>query len=127
MDLKLNNKSVVVLASGSGIGKGVALEFAKENAKEAKEEVTEEDIAQVVSRWTGIPVTRLIEAEVKKLEKMDEIINKRVIGQEEAVAAVSNAIRRGRAGIADEEQPMGVPWLTCCEWKKTIRFRRFLM
>jgi len=73
-----------------------------------KEEVTEEDIAQVVSRWTGIPVTRLIEAEVKKLGKMDDIINKRVIGQQEAVTAVSNAIRRGRAGIADEEQPMGV-------------------
>ncbi|NQU77883.1 AAA family ATPase, partial [Candidatus Falkowbacteria bacterium] len=72
------------------------------------EEVTEEDIAQVVSRWTGIPVTRLIEAEVKKLGKMDEIMNKRVIGQEEAITAVSNAIRRGRAGIADEEQPMGV-------------------
>lgn len=73
-----------------------------------KEEVTEEDIAQVVSRWTGIPVTRLIEAEAKKLGNMDEILNKRVIGQSQAITAVSNAIRRGRAGIADEDQPMGV-------------------
>ncbi|NQU82402.1 MAG: AAA family ATPase [Parcubacteria group bacterium] len=73
-----------------------------------KEEVGEEDIAHVVSMWTGIPVTRLIEAEAKKLEKMDDILNQRVIGQTEAITAVSNAIRRGRAGIADENQPMGV-------------------
>ena len=73
-----------------------------------KEEVTEEDIAQVVARWTGIPVTRLVQSEAKKLEKMENKLRKRVIGQEEAVVAVSNAIRRGRAGIADENKPMGV-------------------
>jgi len=72
-----------------------------------KEEVAEEDVAQVVSRWTGIPVTRLIEEEAKKLERMEEIIAKRVIGQKEAISAVSRAIRRSRAGIAEEQRPMG--------------------
>ena len=72
-----------------------------------KEEVNEEDVAQVVSRWTGIPVTRLIEEEVKKLEKIEEILSRRVIGQEEAIRAVANAIRRSRAGIAEEQRPMG--------------------
>ena len=72
-----------------------------------KEEVSEEDVARVVSRWTGIPVTRLIEEEAKKLEKMEEIVSKRVIGQEEAIKAVSNAIRRSRAGISEESRPMG--------------------
>ncbi|HEX9722627.1 MAG TPA: AAA family ATPase [Candidatus Paceibacterota bacterium] len=72
-----------------------------------KEEVTEEDVAKVVSRWTGIPVTRLIEEEAKKLEKMEDVLRTRIIGQEEAVAAISNAIRRSRAGIAEENRPMG--------------------
>jgi len=72
-----------------------------------KEEVTEEDVAQVVSRWTGIPVTRLIEEEAKKLEKMEEIISRRVVGQEEAIKAISNAIRRSRAGISEENRPLG--------------------
>ncbi|GAI36695.1 unnamed protein product, partial [marine sediment metagenome] len=73
-----------------------------------KEEVVEEDIAQVVSRWTGIPVTRLIEGEVKKLEKIEDILEKRVIGQKEAISAVSRAIRRSRAGIQEENRPLGV-------------------
>lgn len=72
-----------------------------------KEEVLEEDVAKVVSRWTGIPVTRLLEAEAKKLEKMEEIIQKRVIGQKEAILAMSNAIRRSRAGISEENRPLG--------------------
>ncbi len=72
-----------------------------------KEEVGEEDVAQVVSRWTGIPVTRLIEEEAKKLKKMERIIMKRVIGQKKAIVAVSNAIRRNRAGISEEQRPMG--------------------
>ena len=72
-----------------------------------KEEVGEEEVAHVVSRWTGIPVTRLIEAEAKKLERMEEIIQKRVIGQKQAISAVSRAIRRSRAGIAEESKPMG--------------------
>lgn len=72
-----------------------------------KEEVDEEDVAKIVSRWTGIPVTRLIEEEVKKLEKMEKIISKRIIGQKEAILAISNAIRRSRAGISEENKPLG--------------------
>lgn len=72
-----------------------------------KEEVGEEDLAWVVSRWTGIPVTRLLEAEAKKLEKMEDIIAKRVVGQKEAILAISNAIRRSRAGISEENRPLG--------------------
>ena len=72
-----------------------------------KEDVSEEDVAWVVSRWTGIPVMRLIEEEAKKLEKMEDILQKRVIGQKEAILAVSNAIRRSRAGISEESRPMG--------------------
>jgi len=72
-----------------------------------KEEIDEEDIAKVVSRWTGIPVTKLIEGEAKKLEKMEEIISQRVVGQKEAITAISNAIRRSRAGISEENRPLG--------------------
>jgi len=73
-----------------------------------KEEVTEEDVAKVVSRWTGIPVTRLLESEAQKLSKMEEELHKRIIDQEEAVKAVSSAIRRHRAGISAETKPIGV-------------------
>ncbi|MDD5606609.1 MAG: AAA family ATPase [Candidatus Pacebacteria bacterium] len=72
-----------------------------------KEEIGEEDIARIVSKWTGIPVTRLIEAEANKLESMEDILAKRVIGQMAALKAISNAIRRSRAGIAEENRPMG--------------------
>lgn len=72
-----------------------------------KEEVEEEDIAKVVSVWTGIPVTRLMEEEARKLGNMDEIISKRVIGQKQAIVAISNAIRRSRAGISEENKPLG--------------------
>ena len=72
-----------------------------------KEEVTEEEVAKVVSRWTGIPVTRLITEEAKKLETMESILNGRVIGQQEAISAISRAIRRARAGISEESKPLG--------------------
>jgi ATP-dependent Clp protease ATP-binding subunit ClpB len=72
-----------------------------------KEEVTEEDVANVVSRWTGIPVTRLITEEAKKLEKMEDALKNRVVGQEEGIEAISRAIRRARAGISEENRPMG--------------------
>jgi ATP-dependent Clp protease ATP-binding subunit ClpB len=72
-----------------------------------KEEVTEEEVAKVVSRWTGIPVTRLITEEAKKLETMEAILNRRVIGQQEAISAISRAIRRARAGISEENKPLG--------------------
>jgi len=72
-----------------------------------KEEVTEDDIAMVVARWTGIPATRLLESEMAKLTRMEEELEKRVIGQPEAVKAVANAVRRSRAGISEESRPMG--------------------
>ncbi|MFZ5864168.1 MAG: ATP-dependent chaperone ClpB [Nitrospirota bacterium] len=72
-----------------------------------KEEVDEEDIAEIVGKWTGIPVTRLLEGEIQKLVHMEERLRERVVGQEEAVVAVSNAIRRARSGIADPNRPMG--------------------
>ena len=72
-----------------------------------REEILEEDVARVVSRWTGIPLTRLLEEEAKKLEKMEEILSCRVVGQKEAISAISNAIRRSRAGISEENRPLG--------------------
>lgn len=72
-----------------------------------KEEVDEEDIAEVVSKWTGIPVSRMLESEVQKLIKMEDNLRKRVVGQDEAIVAVSNAIRRARAGIQDPNRPIG--------------------
>ncbi|MBP9699174.1 MAG: ATP-dependent chaperone ClpB [Elusimicrobia bacterium] len=72
-----------------------------------KEAVDEEDIAQVVSKWTGIPVSRMLEGEVAKLLKMEDKLHARVVGQEEAVRAVADAIRRSRSGLADPHRPMG--------------------
>ncbi|MDE3036163.1 MAG: AAA family ATPase, partial [Nitrospirota bacterium] len=72
-----------------------------------KEEVDEEDIALVVSRWTGIPVTRLMEGEMEKLLKMEELLHQRVIGQDEAVRAVADAVLRARSGIKDPNRPIG--------------------
>ena len=72
-----------------------------------KEEVTEEDIAEVVSNWTHIPVTRLQEGEREKLVKLEEHLHQRVVGQEEAIKAVSNAVRRARAGLQDPNRPLG--------------------
>jgi len=72
-----------------------------------KEEVGEEDIARVVARWTGIPATNLLEEEAKKLSRMEDVLAKRVVGQEQALKAISNAIRRSRAGISEEGRPLG--------------------
>ena len=72
-----------------------------------KEEVSEEDIAKVVSRWTGIPVTKMMREESEKLAKMEEEISKKIIGQKKAVKTVSNAVRRSRAGISEENKPIG--------------------
>ncbi|HEV2413376.1 MAG TPA: ATP-dependent chaperone ClpB [Candidatus Dormibacteraeota bacterium] len=72
-----------------------------------KEEVSEEDIAQIVAKWTGIPVSKLMEGEVAKLIKMEERLHDRVIGQDEAVSAVANAVRRSRSGLADPNRPVG--------------------
>ncbi|MCX8096586.1 MAG: ATP-dependent chaperone ClpB [Spirochaetes bacterium] len=72
-----------------------------------REEVTEEDVARIVSEWTGVPVKRMLESERERLVRMEEEIKKRVVGQDHAVEAVSNTIRRARAGIQDENRPLG--------------------
>ncbi len=71
------------------------------------EEVTEEDVAEVVSRWSGIPVSRLMEGEIEKLIRLEEHLHNRVVGQDDAVGSVSNAIRRSRAGLSDPHRPIG--------------------
>ncbi len=76
-------------------------------ARFLKEEVDSEDVAEVVGRWTGIPVSRLLEGEVAKLVHMEDRLHQRVIGQDEAVASVSNALRRSRAGLSDPDRPIG--------------------
>ncbi|MGZ3270294.1 MAG: ATP-dependent chaperone ClpB [Croceibacterium sp.] len=83
-----------------------AAQGASENAL-LREEVTEEDIASVVSKWTGIPVDRMMEGEREKLLHMEEAVGQRVIGQEQAVTAVSKAVRRARAGLQDPNRPLG--------------------
>lgn len=75
--------------------------------KMLKEEVDEEDVAEVVARWTGIPVARLMEEEIQKLVRMEERLQKRVVGQEEALRLVSNAVRRARSGLSDPNRPIG--------------------
>ncbi len=77
------------------------------NGSFLKEEVDAEDIAEVISRWTGVPVSKLIEGEVDKLVRMEELLHSRVVGQDEAVIAVANAIRRSRAGLSDPNRPIG--------------------
>jgi ATP-dependent Clp protease ATP-binding subunit ClpB len=72
-----------------------------------KEEVTNEDIAEVVAKWTGIPVTKMLQSEREKLLQLEDVLHKRVIGQEEAIQAVSDAIRRSRAGLQDSKRPIG--------------------
>ncbi len=72
-----------------------------------KEEVDEEDVAEIVAKWTGVPVARLMEGEMEKLVRMEEVLHQRVIGQNLAVTAVANAIRRSRVGISDPNQPIG--------------------
>jgi ATP-dependent Clp protease ATP-binding subunit ClpB len=91
-DLEASNVSLVELQS---------------ERKFLKEEVDEEDVAEVVSRWTGIPVSRLLAGEVEKLVHMEDGLHRRVIGQDEAVSAVSNAIRRARSGLSDPHRPIG--------------------
>lgn len=83
------------------------LKIQKKGQRILKEEVSDEDIAKVVSRWTGIPVNRMLQDEIKRLSNAEEELGKEVIGQEEAIKAVANAIRRSRAGINEEKKPIG--------------------
>ncbi|MGQ1928579.1 ATP-dependent chaperone ClpB [Ornithobacterium rhinotracheale] len=82
-------------------------QFTDQDAKMIKEEVDSEDIAEVVARWTGIPVTKMMQSERDKLLNLESELHRRVIGQEEAISAVSDAIRRNRAGLSDERRPIG--------------------
>jgi ATP-dependent Clp protease ATP-binding subunit ClpB len=77
------------------------------DGKMLKEEVTAEDVAEVVAKWTGIPVTRMLESERQKLLRLDDELRKRVVGQEAAIEAVADAVRRSRAGLQDEKRPIG--------------------
>jgi len=77
------------------------------HARMLKEEVDEEDIARIVSRWTGIPVSKMLEGEMQKLVEMEARLRERVVGQDEALSAVANAIRRSRAGLSDPKRPIG--------------------
>ena len=79
----------------------------QERKRMLREEVEEEDVAEVVSKWTGIPVTKLLEGEIEKLVHMEARLEERVVGQEQAIAAVSNAVRRARAGLQDPNRPIG--------------------
>jgi ATP-dependent Clp protease ATP-binding subunit ClpB len=83
------------------------LQDIQSNEKMVKEEVDSEEIADVISKWTGIPVTKLVESEVKKLLRLEDELHKSVVGQEEAIQAVSDAVRRNRAGLQDENRPIG--------------------
>jgi ATP-dependent Clp protease ATP-binding subunit ClpB len=108
------------LARVAEIRYGKALELAKnledanqklselqQSSKMLKEEVDDEDVAEVVSRWTGIPVSKMLEGERDKLVQMEKRLHRRVIGQDEAVSAVSNAVRRARSGLQDPNRPIG--------------------
>jgi ATP-dependent Clp protease ATP-binding subunit ClpB len=79
----------------------------QEKTSYLKEEVTDQDIAEVIAKWTGIPVSKMLEGEMEKLLKMEDGLRQRVVGQEDALVAVSNAVRRSRAGLGDEKRPIG--------------------
>jgi len=83
------------------------LDVLQANGAFLKEEVDAEDIAEVVSRWTGVPITKLLEGEADKLVRMETLLHSRIVGQDEAVSAVANAIRRSRAGLSDSNRPIG--------------------
>ncbi len=86
---------------------GARLAELQATEKMLKEEVDAEDVAEVVAKWTGVPVSRLLEGEVAKLVRMEQVLHNRVVGQEEAVSAVANAIRRSRSGLSDPNRPIG--------------------
>jgi len=79
----------------------------QEKTQYLKEEVTDQDIAEIIAKWTGIPVSKMLEGEMQKLLRMEDGLRARVVGQEEALVAVSNAVRRSRAGLGDEKRPIG--------------------
>jgi len=83
------------------------LKIQKKGQRILKEEVDEEDIAKVVARWTGVPLNKMLQDEIRKLSEAEKVLNQEVVGQEEAIKAISNALRRSRAGINEEKKPIG--------------------
>jgi ATP-dependent Clp protease ATP-binding subunit ClpB len=90
------------------LGQEAEIKRLQANGALLPEEVTEQEVAEVVAKWTGIPVARLVQGETDKLLKLEDRLHERVVGQEEAIRAVSNAVRRSRAGLSDPKRPMGV-------------------
>ena len=84
------------------------LDEVQQNERMLKEQVDEEDVAKIVAKWTGIPVTKMLESEIQKLVRMEELLGRRVVGQDAALKSVANAIRRSRAGLQDRNRPVGV-------------------
>ena len=103
---EIRYKDLVELASALEEESARLQDLQKDGAM-LKEEVDEEDVAEIVSKWTGIPVTRMMEGEVEKLVHMEDRLRQRVIGQDQAVEVVSNAVRRARAGLQDPDRPIG--------------------
>lgn len=99
----LERKSKVSTDLGSAAGRKTE----PKSASFIKEAVDEEDVARVISRWTGIPVANILESEAEKLSRLEEKLSERIVGQKEAIKAVSNALRRARAGLADPNRPLG--------------------
>ncbi len=104
---KLRYGEIPELEKTVGEGEQRLAALHSEHGSMLADEVTEEDVAEVVGKWTGIPVSRLMEGEVEKLIQMEQRLHERVIGQDEAIAAVSNALRRSRAGLSDPNRPIG--------------------
>ena len=86
-----------------------------------KEEVDADDVAEIVARWTGIPVSRLLEGETEKLVHMEERLHERVVGQDEAIEAVASALRRSRAGLQDPDRPIGIVPVPRPDWRRQDR------
>src|SRR5437773_536410 len=84
------------------------LDETQQSERMLKEQVDEEDVAKIVAKWTGIPVTKMLESEIQKLVRMEELLAKRVVGQDAALKSVANAVRRSRAGLQDRNRPIGV-------------------
>jgi ATP-dependent Clp protease ATP-binding subunit ClpB len=104
---KLRYGEIPELSKEVAEGEARLAELHAESGSMLADEVTEEDVAEVVAKWTGIPVSRLMEGEVEKLIQMEARLHERVIGQDEAIEAVSNALRRSRAGLSDPNRPIG--------------------
>jgi ATP-dependent Clp protease ATP-binding subunit ClpB len=104
---RLRYSDIPELEKAAGEAEEKLGELHAEGSTMLTEEVTEQDVAEVVAKWTGIPVTRLMEGEVEKLIQMEGRLHERVVGQDEAVSAVANALRRSRAGLSDPDRPIG--------------------